>query len=350
MTSGQSLIWSDHEKVLVGQGEVEVIDPGAGAGRYERAQDAVRASGRELGFASFTFDPDAPGSVVLIPGTVVATDWATALGDDTAGAGPAGRVTSDGIEEWRRGFAVASEQLLAGEIEKVVLARRLKAIFDSPLDDRRVLRGLEPLKSHSFVFAIGGLVGASPELLVSLRDTRITAHPLAGTATDDLGLKGRLIATEHRLAAAAVAAAVSAHMAKPPSIDETTVDAGAIKQRGTLIAGPAREGTTITDLVAALHPTPAVGGVPPEGALAMIRSLEPWGRGRYGGPIGWMGPDGEGEFALALRCGQLDGSSVTLYAGGGLVAGCEQESELEETRLKLAPMLTALGLEGGRHL
>ena len=101
----------------------------------------------------------------------------------------------------------------------------------------------------------------------------------------------------------------------------------------------------VLELVARLHPTPAVGGVPTEAALAWIREHEPDERGWYAGPVGWLDAEGDGSFAVALRSGVLEPGRVHLYAGNGIVRGSHAESELAETRLKLASLLAALGVE-----
>jgi menaquinone-specific isochorismate synthase len=96
------------------------------------------------------------------------------------------------------------------------------------------------------------------------------------------------------------------------------------------------------DLATRLHPTAAVGGTPREDALALIRSLEAAPRGRYAAPVGWMDARGDGEFALALRCAQLDGANARLWAGAGIVAGSEPAAETAETAAKLDAVLTAI--------
>jgi isochorismate synthase EntC len=101
----------------------------------------------------------------------------------------------------------------------------------------------------------------------------------------------------------------------------------------------------VLDLVARLHPTPAVGGFPRGQALAAIHRLEAIDRGWYAGPFGWAGLDGEGEFAVAIRSALVSGSTASLFAGSGIVAGSDPEAELIETELKLRPMLSALGTE-----
>ena len=115
-----------------------------------------------------------------------------------------------------------------------------------------------------------------------------------------------------------------------------------VQHLATPFAGHLDEDMHVLELVGALHPTPAVGGVPTEDALEVIASLEGMDRNRYSGPVGFFRPNGDGEFAIALRCAELSGARARLFAGNGIVAGSVPEEELEETRLKLAAMLSAL--------
>jgi menaquinone-specific isochorismate synthase len=110
----------------------------------------------------------------------------------------------------------------------------------------------------------------------------------------------------------------------------------------TDLEGTLSDGSTSLDLIAALHPTAAVAGTPTQRALALIRELEPFDRGRYAGPVGWVGADGDGEWAIALRCAQVgpDGD-VTAYAGCGIVLDSDPEKELAETRMKFRPVVEA---------
>ena len=119
---------------------------------------------------------------------------------------------------------------------------------------------------------------------------------------------------------------------------------GDINHLATRVSGPAVAGTTVLDVLSSLHPTAAVAGRPSDTALKVIKDLEARSRGRYAGPVGWFNAGGEGEFAIALRCGLIDRDKVTLYAGGGIVRGSDVDSEFAETEMKLRPMLQALGL------
>jgi isochorismate synthase EntC len=110
----------------------------------------------------------------------------------------------------------------------------------------------------------------------------------------------------------------------------------------TEVRGTATSNATALDLARALSPTPAVAGTPRPVALSFIEEHEPFARGRYGGPVGWVDAHGDGAFVVALRCGLLDGATAHLYAGAGIVDGSDPESEWAETQAKLEPMLRAL--------
>jgi len=330
-------IWVEDQKALRGVGSSQLHDPGTGPDRYRIAFEAIRRSGRDLGFASFTFDTETDGSVVDIPETVVR---------DGPPSGPLPgslRQVDHGVDEWRVGFEKAMLEIETGRVEKVVLARQVSFEADEPIDPSGIVSRLAHANPGCLIFSVGGLVGASPELLVSLRRGRISTLALAGTATDPEKLSSAKISEEHRHVSASVTSALEPHMAAVDLTEQVIVPHGNMSHVGTRIAGPVVPGTTVADILADLHPTAAVAGYPTSAALDLIREVEPISRGRYAGPVGWMGSDGDGVFAIALRCGQIDGPRITLYSGGGLVAGSEEAAELEETDLKLAPMLEALG-------
>jgi menaquinone-specific isochorismate synthase len=330
--------WSSPHATLVGEGELGRIEPGSGPERYRRASEALARSSRGMGFASFTFDPYRDGSVVLSPESV-RSNWAPEHGDL-----PRGTVTEDGRSDWESGFAEARSALASGQVEKVVLARRVMVEFEDLVPVNRLLARLTALNPSTYVFAVDGLVGASPELLIRVSAGRVESLVLAGTAPDPSRLVGDKLSREHELAAVAVEAAL-----RPLTLDlhseQAPIVFGGISHLATRFDGLARSGLGVLDFVAALHPTPAVCGTPTGAALQLIRRIEPGPRGRYAGPIGWFDLMGDGEFALALRCGLVAGRQVTLHAGGGLVAESVEESEWEETGLKLGPMLRSLGID-----
>jgi menaquinone-specific isochorismate synthase len=252
-------------------------------------------------------------------------------------------LVDDGIARWREGFRAAMAAVAAGRVEKVVLARQVVVELPTEIDHTEILARLETDNPGCYLFSVAGLIGASPELLVSLRDGRLKTLALAGTAIDPDELESVKMSEEHRHVADSVRTVLGRHLARIDLTEQVTVPHGLMSHIGTRVEGVALPGTTVADILGDLHPTAAVGGTPTAAALEVIREVEPRSRGRYAGPVGWMNTSGDGVFALALRCGQIEGSLMTLFAGGGLVDGSEEEAELDETELKLAPMLTALG-------
>lgn len=331
-------VWVDSESAISGAGEVVVTDPGAGPDRYATSLEQLRDAGRDVAFGSFTFDGDETGSVLEIPESISTfSPTSTGVLPDRA------TVIDDGIDEWRVGFAKAMLEIETGRVGKVVLARQVTIETDVQPDQHLVLSRLAANNPGCHVFSVGGLLGASPELLVRLHDGRISTLALAGTATDPADLSSAKISEEHRHVSNSVLEGLGRHMSSVEITDQVIVPHGVMSHVGTRLAGPAVPGTTIVDVLADLHPTAAVAGAPTAAAIDLIREIEPSSRLRYAGPVGWIDASGEGAFAIALRCGTIDGTRVTLYAGGGLVTGSEEEAELNETELKLAPMLNALG-------
>jgi menaquinone-specific isochorismate synthase len=235
-------------------------------------------------------------------------------------------------------------ELEAGKIEKVVLTRQTVWQLERPLSLADLASSLARQQSNAFVFAVEGLVGASPELLVSFRAGEVRSLALAGTARSAAELETTAIGAEHQFAAESVESSLGQHVTGLHKRRDV-LEFGDIFHLATEFNGTARPGATVLDILAALHPTAAVAGSPTKAAVDLISEIEPVSRRRYAGPVGWFNREGEGEFAIALRCGLFEGSRVTLYAGGGLVVGCERDRELAETGLKMTPMEKALGLE-----
>jgi isochorismate synthase len=268
-----------------------------------------------------------------------------------------------------RGVREALAELDRGELRKVVLARALDV--HGPVDVAAILRRLARHDPQAYTFAVAlppqgtrvrsnrTLLGASPELLVRRRGREVVAHPLAGSAprsayaAEDARRATALLASakdrhEHALVVEAVQAALEplcATLAVPR--EPRLVRTGAMWHLGTRISGRLEDpGVTSLDLAEALHPTPAVCGTPVAAAKATIRRIEPFERGFYGGLVGWCDADGDGEWVVAIRCAEAGERSLRLYAGAGIVAGSEPESELAETAAKCATLLQAMGLEG----
>jgi menaquinone-specific isochorismate synthase len=247
------------------------------------------------------------------------------------------------------------------EVAKVVLARRVDVATDEAPDVAVVLRRWSALEPSCTLFSMptpdGQFVGASPELLVERRGDRFRSRPLAGT-TDrvhgaDSTLPAALLdstkdAEEHRLVVDAI------HDALAPLSDELHVPENPelvhlhnITHLGTTIEGTLRSGDdgglpSVLQLVALLHPTPAIGGVPREAALDLIGRLEDGSRGHYAGPVGWIDGTGDGRFVVGIRAMTVTGDSVALTAGVGIVSGSRPEVELRETGLKFSAVFDAL--------
>jgi isochorismate synthase len=258
--------------------------------------------------------------------------------------------------------AEALRRMDRGELEKVVLARVLDLDADAPIDQASMLTGLAARDPAGYVFAVdlpaavGGpprtLLGASPELLISRRDGEVVANPLAGSAPrrsdpdDDEATGAALLASakdrhEHALVVTDVAAALGVvcddlDVPAEPSLIRTD----AMWHLSTRIRG--RSPRSALDLARALHPTPAVGGVPRTAAAQAITELEPFDRGFYTGMVGWTDASGDGEWVVALRCGEVCGPSARLYAGAGLVSASVPAAELAETTAKLETMLASM--------
>jgi menaquinone-specific isochorismate synthase len=254
-------------------------------------------------------------------------------------------------EQWARGVERVLRAIESGAVEKVVLARAVRVEADAPFAVERVLAQLRRTQPGCFVFAADGFVGATPELLVRRRGERVTCRPMAGTVprdVDDARSAAELLASrkngnEHDVVATAVAAELVRWCDGVAATGPHVATFADVAHLVTHVDGRVRDDTTSAlDLACALHPTPAVAGTPRDAALAMIRAVEPTDRGKYAGPVGWVAPNGDGEFAVALRCAAIDGCDATLHAGAGIVAGSDAALEWEETSAKFEPMLRAL--------
>lgn len=275
----------------------------------------------------------------------------------SATLGP-GALTPDGYQDAVR---AGLDAISSGDVAKVVLARDLAGTVPAGADLRRLVRALASSYPDTWTYAIDGLIGASPETLVTVSAGTVTARVLAGTAargadSDADTAASVALATstkdldEHQFAVQSVLRALRPHtsalvseeqpfMLKLPNVWHLATDV-----EGTL-AGHA----SALDLVSALHPTAAVAGTPTSAAIEIIARLEPFDRGRYAGPVGWIDADGDGEWAIALRCAQfhlgapsLSTIPLTAYAGAGIVAGSDPEAEMLETRVKFRPIIDAL--------
>ncbi|WP_345714200.1 isochorismate synthase, partial [Kineococcus glutinatus] len=200
------------------------------------------------------------------------------------------------------------------------------------------------------------LVGASPELLLRRRGREVVSVPLAGSqprSADpavDAARARRLVASdkdrrEHGFVVDAIVGALRPLCTDVRALPPELLATPTVWHLATRITGRLRDGaTTSAELVAALHPTPAVAGTPRPAATALIAELEGFDRGCYAGAIGWQDTAGDGEWSVGVRCAELSGNRLRLFAGAGVVAGSDPEAELAETRAKLRTVAGALGI------
>ena len=245
----------------------------------------------------------------------------------------------------------------AGVIQKAVIARDIEVHADDPIDVHAILLRLRASFGSSYRYCVNNIIGASPELLVSVQDSTVRSHPLAGTAprtgdaTTDQRLAKELVAstknqTEHRIVIDMVHDTLLPYCSyldweAEPSI----VTVANVQHLGTAIEGALTEPRAhVFSLVRALCPTPALGGYPSEAALSFIDSTEGLDRGYYGGAVGYMDSEGNGVFAVTIRCAEMseDKRTARLFAGGGIVADSDPYAELAETQAKFQAMLSAI--------
>ena len=261
------------------------------------------------------------------------------------------------IETYRAAVTKARDAVRSGDLVKAVIARQIVVECDEPIDVHAVLLRLRASFGSSYRYSIDGFIGASPELLVAVDDDVITSHPLAGTTprsgdpeTDRL-LAERLVASmkdqiEHRVVIDVVHDTLLPYCSyldwePEPSV----VPVANVQHLGTRIEGRlSSQHPDVLSLARSLSPTPALGGHPRREALDLIASVEGFERGPYGGAVGWVDAQGNGTWAVAIRCAQLspDRRRAVLTAGGGIVADSVVDAELIETQAKFQAMLSAL--------
>jgi len=355
--------WLHHGTRLVTTGVAARLGPAEAAAVLAgiEADDPLGLPGTgAIAVGALPFDPDAPGELVVparVHGVRDGRAWVTEIGagepSHAVAIAPPTRfhvAAPRTRDEWRAAVERALAAIDAGALEKVVLAREVLVEADAAFDAHDIVRGLVASQPGSFVYASAGFVGASPELLVRRTGAVVESRPVAGTTVADsdaalLALAASVKDTrEHRFVVDGIVEALG------PRCDELHADAvpevavfGPVAHLATPIRGRlVAPAPSALDLARLLHPTPAVGGTPRLAALAAIRELEGFDRGRYAGPVGWVDARGDGEWAIALRGAELDGARARLVAGAGIVAGSNPDAEWAETQAKLEPMLRAL--------
>jgi menaquinone-specific isochorismate synthase len=389
-------LWRDEEFGLAGRGVAARIELPGGlddAGAVEQAAGTLAAIGRDgeltgagtgpVALGALPFLRDVPATLV-VPRVVVGQHegqaWITTIAGPDEGqatAELARRMAADALggftdpgqapsqftltsvmdhDAWSQLVAGAITRVQDGEFGKVVLSRQVDVTANRPFVIPDVLSRLIALYPTCMIFRIGGFIGASPELLIERRGDRVASHPLAGTigrsgdlATDEALISGLIASPKQRREHAYVIEDLRRCLGpvctdldipdKPTVLELRNVCHLATRLTGVLSTRPA---PSALELVARVHPTPAVGGTPTAAAVTYIGEVEGYDRGRYAGPVGWMDASGDGSWAIGLRSAEVDGDRATLYAGVGLVDGSRPGSELEETQLKLQALLAAM--------
>lgn len=281
--------------------------------------------------------------------------------------------------EFAKGVNQVLLRLAQGDVQKVVLSRSIHITLPTVVDTHGLLRNLAQNNTHGYTFGMSllnegvndsfnrrtsvnedphTLVGASPELLVKKTGIQIKANPLAGSAArseDPIEDERRAVALlasskdrhEHAVVVAAVAAALHPYcktlvVPDKPSLVQTNT----MWHLSTEIVGDLDDiRTSVLELAVALHPTPAVCGTPTDLAREVINEIETFDRGFFTGLVGWCDSNGDGEWAVTIRCAEVAGRSLRLFAGAGIVGGSTGEAELAETSAKFQTLFVAMGLK-----
>ena len=288
--------------------------------------------------------------------------------DDTADPpGVRGRRRTTARDDWRSGVDAAVDRIDSGDLQKVVLAQALDVDLDGDLSLPDVLSRLGERYPNCYRFLVepepgsgntqASLFGATPERLVSVRGRTVETDALAGTtgrgetAEEDEWLAAELAdddknVHEHQLVADTIRAQLAPFSASVSAGPRRIRRLATVQHLWTPITATLDTAEHVLSLVEALHPTPAVGGLPPERALDTIRETEPFDRGWYAAPIGWIDAAGYGTFAVALRSAVARGDTATLFAGVGIVSDSDPDREWDEVQLKYRPILDELEREG----
>lgn len=378
------LAWVRGGDGLVGWG-VHASTTVSGANRFSDARnwwhqqlenfsvsDSVHASGTgPILFTSFSFSPDEE-SVLVIPEIIVGQrngkSWLTWIGDGPQPILPSTKTYTDVAKliwqpnlisqlDWETKVTNLLREIQSGQVDKIVLARDQSAVSETDIDTRSIVRNLAREYPSTWNFIIAGLVGATPELLLRLHKGMVTSRVLAGTIGKtgdderDLALAGSLARSskdleEHNYAVKSVVSALepfcsSTNVPESPFVLHLTN----VMHLATDVTGALVETNKPVDsftLLEKLHPSAAVCGTPTQSAFNLISANEGINRGRYAGPVGWIDASGDGELGIALRCGQIEGKEIRIFAGCGIVNGSIPSKEFAESEAKLAPMRIAL--------
>jgi len=382
VAGADGVLFQQHGFGMAGRGEALAIDlPGlAYPDAVDRVHDVMTglASDDEVGgpgtgpvaFGALAFDRSVPSRLV-VPEVVVGrrddgTRWITWAGDDgpppaVADAGPRSDPSTFTVtparppSEWCDAVDRVRKAATGGSLRKVVMAREVQVVADVDFDLRTLLERLRAAYPGCFVFRMGTFLGATPELLVSRLGDVVRAQPLAGTAprggdpATDARLAASLFAStkdreEHRITIDSLHDLLLPYCSYLDEEAEPSIVAVAnVQHLATTVEGRLSDPPTpVLELVAALHPTPAVGGDPTDLALEVMAAEEALDRGRYAGPVGWTDAAGNGRWAVGIRSAEVEGRWARVFAGNGIVADSDPDAELAETRAKLQALLGVL--------
>ncbi|WFP50546.1 isochorismate synthase [Methylomonas sp. EFPC3] len=368
--TASSFFMATPELTLHGIGVRDQLHTGADQS-MEDALQRLFALNREHGDASsiavgaLPFAADAP-AVLFIPERLELAGRLERRGAPPAGPAVGGAATQErpSRERYAQGVAQALGMMRQSGLKKVVLSRMLEVVGEHDIDQARLLRNLAANNLSGYTFALNlqsetrsirRLIGASPELLLRRRGINLEANPIAGTAPrsrdpgEDLSHSRRLLHSakdrhEHALVVEAVADALGPFCSalEVPPIPELIATAR-VWHLSTRIRGVLRdrESSSLT-LARALHPTPAVCGEPRELARQAIARLECFDRGLFTGLVGWCAANGDGEWAVTIRCAEIEANRANLYAGAGIVPDSQPWQEVDETSAKFRTLLDAL--------
>ena len=266
---------------------------------------------------------------------------------------------ADDQAEWKRRVNEAIKTIKENQLRKVVLARRLEVSTSNPIEPETVLANLVEMQKGSYIFAIEkndhSFMGASPEQLVRKEGEVVLSSCLAGsiprgkTVEEDQALSKILLGDqknrhEHQVVVQMIKEALQHFCQHVTVVQEPIIlKTAQIQHLYTPVKGKIKPSVSLLNLVQALHPTPALGGYPQEKAVNYIKTYEPFERGWYASPIGWLDHHNNGEFIVGIRSGLIKGRKAYLYAGCGIVEDSDPLAEYEETNIKFKPMLSALG-------
>lgn len=322
----------------------------------EISNDSGLADAGLIGLVSISFSGNSEyESVLIIPAITkvysAANCYEVAIGDVSTSAQLArlnGNFSegSQSSDSFMKSVGASLEQISQGVVEKVVLARDLVFPINGEPDLGSALTRLHDRYPECWTYKIGNVFGATPEILLRAKGGKVSARVLAGTAargTDpdvDVAIADGLSHSlknkhEHDYAVQSLVNELTPFCSNVEFEKEPfSLVLPDLWHLATDVTGDLLPDVTLLDVIEKLHPTAAVAGTPRKRAMELIEELEPFDRGGYAGPVGWLSSKGGGEIAIALRGGVIEKDCIRAIAGSGIVSESIPEAELVETELK----------------